>query len=425
MAAKVKWERDAWWVFTHYEGKRKKRRIGPTKAHQREAEEIARKINAALALGTFAPNAVTARPLPCDDELRRWHRAYAPTMKPSYEAHTRRLIDQHLAPFFGATNLGDIREEDLLRYISVKTGAGLAPSTIRNALATLQRVLSISHREGRISRNPAVRLGELMRRVDRRLATEVQQADAWTREEVCALLAVAEEYEPRFAPLLLFLLSTGCRRGEALGLKWEDVDFTRARIAIRRAISSGAVTTPKSGKGRVVMMPPSLASTLFDLLAERRAEVLRRGWREVPEWVFCSEAGTALDERNLERAWFRVRRRAQKLGVRPLKLHCTRHTYASMALASGKSVKWTAEQLGHSSPMLTLKTYAHVMREEEADLSFADFSLGRPYTAPLDAASVETKKPDATKVRRASGFLVELGGIEPPTPRLPALCSPS
>ena len=67
MAAKVKWERGAWWVFTHYEGKRKKRRVGPTKAHQRDAEEIARKINAALALGTFAPNAVTAKPLPASD----------------------------------------------------------------------------------------------------------------------------------------------------------------------------------------------------------------------------------------------------------------------------------------------------------------------------------------------------------------------
>jgi Phage integrase, N-terminal SAM-like domain len=139
MAAKVKWERGAWWVFTHYEGKRKKRRIGPTKSHQRDAAEIARKINAALALGTFVPDASTAKSLPCDDELRRWHRAYAPTMKPSYEAHTRRLIEQHLAPFFGAKNLGDIREEDLLRYISVKIGAGLAPSTIRNAATGCSR----------------------------------------------------------------------------------------------------------------------------------------------------------------------------------------------------------------------------------------------------------------------------------------------
>jgi hypothetical protein len=56
MAAKVKWDREAWWVFTHYEGKRKKKRVGPTKADKRDADKIARQINAALALGTFKPD---------------------------------------------------------------------------------------------------------------------------------------------------------------------------------------------------------------------------------------------------------------------------------------------------------------------------------------------------------------------------------
>ena len=123
-------------------------------------------------------------------------------------------------------------------------------------------------------------------------------------------------------------------------------------------------------------MPPPLAEALLDLLARRHREQIKHGWREVPEWVFCSRAETAIDERNCERAWFRVRRRAQKFGVRPLKLYTARHTYASMALATGKSVRWVADQLGHSSPMLTLKTYAHAMREEEVDLSFACFGDG-------------------------------------------------
>ncbi len=102
-----------------------------------------------------------------------------------------------------------------------------------------------------------------------------------------------------------------------------------------------------------------------------------------------------MEERNFERVWMRVRRRAQKLGVRPLKLHCTRHTWASLALASGKSVRWVADQLGHSSPMLTLKTYAHSIREEEADLSFADFtdssSPKPPYTAPDSSVEVDSQ----------------------------------
>jgi integrase len=115
-------------------------------------------------------------------------------------------------------------------------------------------------------------------------------------------------------------------------------------------------------------MPASLAAELFDVLAMRRREVLTRGWSEMPEWVFCSQVGSAPSPRNVERVWYRVRRRAQKLGLRPLELHCTRHTWATMALGAGKSVRWVADQLGHADPALTLRVYAHAMSEEEADL---------------------------------------------------------
>ena len=85
-----------------------------------------------------------------------------------------------------------------------------------------------------------------------------------------------------------------------------------------------------------------------------------------------------------------------------------------MALAAGKSVRWVADQLGHSSPVLTLKTYAHAMPEEEVDLSFASFgdSPRQPYTAP-NKNGVEEKLSNPAKT------LVELRGIEPLTLRLP------
>ncbi len=97
----------------------------------------------------------------------------------------------------------------------------------------------------------------------------------------------------------------------------------------------------------------------------------------------------------------------------------SRTRWASLALASGKSVRWVADQLGHSSPMLTLKTYAHSMREEEADLSFADFtnssSPRRPYTAPDSSAdAVNEIAPDPTG-RGRSVFLEHETGFEPAT----------
>ncbi len=120
--------------------------------------------------------------------------------------------------------------------------------------------------------------------------------------------------------------------------------------------------------------------------------------------------------------WRRLRRRAQNEGVRPLKLHCTRHTWASLALASGKSVRWVADQLGHSSPALTLRIYAHAIREEEGDLSFADFGgkdgPRRPYTAPnfIDESTNENA-PDLTG-RGRFGKMEHETGLEPATPTL-------
>jgi integrase len=131
---------------------------------------------------------------------------------------------------------------------------------------------------------------------------------------------------------LLFPLSPGVRRGELLGLKWSDVDFDHREISIRRAITVRQVTTPKSGRSRVIKMPEGLASALFDLLAERRRETLARDWPEIPEWVFCSTAGTPWEERNFNRLWYRLRRRAQKHGVRPLKLHTNRNMWATFPI---------------------------------------------------------------------------------------------
>ncbi len=232
--------------------------------------------------------------------------------------------------------------------------------------------------------------------------------------EVSQLLETARLYEPRFAPVLAVLFSTGMRRGEALGLQWSDIDFERGRISIRRSITSAGLSTPKSGSGRSVGMTTSLAEELFDLLAHRRGEQLSRGWPEIPPWLFCSETGTPPDPSNAERAWRRVRRRAQKLGVRPLKLHCARHTWATFALHAGRNIRWVADQLGHADPAFTLRVYAHAMRDEETDLSFAEFGEPkRPYTAP-------NKNGVGEKLSNPAITLVELRGIEPLTLRLPA-----
>jgi len=420
VGVKVRQLKGAWWVVVHHAGKRRIQRVGAGESSRRTAEKVAEQLRAKLVLGQLDLLPPTMKKLTVETALRNWLRIYRPTLSASYERTAAGIIDHHLVPFFGPRLLAELREPDLLEFIGQKLDSGLSPATVSNSLSVLRRVLNLAAQEGHVTRNPAARIGQLMRQAGRRVATEVTRVDAWTRDEVATLLALAREHEPRFYPALLFLLSTGAHRGEALGLRWEDILFSDRRVLIRRALVHGQLVTPKSGRARHVVLSRDLTAALEALFEERRRQALARGWPELPSHVFCAETGGPLDERNLVRSWHRLRRRAQVHGVRPFKLHCARHTFASLALAAGKSLRWVAAQLGHANPELTLRVYAHVMREEETDLRFLE--LEAPATAPDGtqaapriARARETRRPGQLTRRRASRFLERETGFEPAT----------
>ena len=178
MAAKVIWYRDACWVRIRHNRKKREKRAGSTEADKRRAEEIARKVNGAIAFGSYNPDSESNEAMPFTETVWRWHRNYSPTFKPSFEKTSAGLIRNHLAPFFGSKDLRSLTEEDLLRFIKTRLDQGPAPATVLNALSIVRRALNVLHRDGKIARNPANRLGELMRRVDRRTANEVAQVDS-------------------------------------------------------------------------------------------------------------------------------------------------------------------------------------------------------------------------------------------------------
>jgi integrase len=167
---------------------------------------------------------------------------------------------------------------------------------------------------------------------------------------------------------------TGMRRGEALGLRWSDVDLENARLAVRRALipisRAVVVSEPKTAKGRrVIALDPVTVDVLKAQAARQLEEQMRAGdaWLETG-LVFTAANGGALDPESVSRYW----RQAVKQSLLPqIRLHDLRHTHATLALQAGIHPKVVSERLGHATISITLDTYSHAipaMQEEAAAL---------------------------------------------------------
>jgi integrase len=180
-------------------------------------------------------------------------------------------------------------------------------------------------------------------------------------EQAKAFLKVASE--DRFWALYVLAISTGLRRGELLGLRWEDPDLKRGVLRIRRSLTPNgkSYSQPKSAKGRrsVRLTPGAVeALKLHKLNQEREKACLGSRWRE-QGLIFPSSIGTPFNPSNLlNRSFKPLLRRA---GVPQIRFHDLRHTFATLMFSNGEHPKIVQEILGHAQITLTLDTYSHVL----------------------------------------------------------------
>jgi integrase len=237
---------------------------------------------------------------------------------------------------------------------------GLAESTIRSAYTILRAILDTAVRDGALGSNPAAAV--------RRPRVTIKEASHLTPVQVAALLQAARG--TRYAPLFTLLVHTGLRRGEALALRWSDVDLERHLLRIRGTLSrvdgTLTVTEPKTAKSkRFVPISAPAEHLLRAVQAGQDAERGRAGsaWRETG-FVFTTELGEPCDPRNALRALYVAGARAGLPGVR---LHTLRHTAASVMLTQGVPLKVVSDLLGHSSIAITGDVYGHVSPDVSAE----------------------------------------------------------
>lgn len=331
-------------------------------ASKREAEQALRRLLGSVDDRTYVdPSSITV-----GDYLEAW----LPTtrLRPSTMEVYRVQLSAYVPAWVRSTRLQDLTPDMLERlYLDLerqggKRGQGLSAKTVRNVHVMLHRALERAVQRSLIARNPAS-LAEKPR-------PKQHEMNPWTAEETARFLRAAGR--DRLYPVFLLMATTGLRRGEALGLKWSDLDLARGIASIQRALvlvgSEPTFSSPKTDAGRRAVPLP--AQTVAALKAHRKAQAAERlALAEVYSdggLVFAQEDGSLVHPNRLLNAFRSITSAA---GLRPTRPHDLRHGWATRALEAGVPAKVVQEVLGHSSAMVTLDIYSHVAPGMKADAS--------------------------------------------------------
>lgn len=281
-----------------------------------------------------AEGGATARPLPFRKFAWEWFETYpkANGNKPSEVTNKEIILRLHLVPFFDNKDMREFTILDVDRYKAAKV-TDLSAKTVNNHVVVLKKLFNSAVEWGRMDHNPIANA--------KKLRAEEYEWDWLNREESEAFLAKCDE---RWYPFFATLLWTGMRLGEALALRWEDIVWRSETIRVRRSLYRGQYVAPKSGKGRDIPMN----TRLIDVL---------KGLRHLKgELVFCTADGKSLDPANIKRPMATALKRA---GLRQVRVHDLRHSFASQMVAAGVPLKAVQELLGHADIKMTLR-YSHL-----------------------------------------------------------------
>jgi integrase len=248
-----------------------------------------------------------------------------------------------------------------------KGGKPLAPATVRLAHGILGGALAEAAATELVVRNVCDLIPAP--------AGERREVEILNVDTITAMLDALRGHG--LEPLAVTALFTGARLGELLALRWPDIDFTKSVLRIERSLEQTQQTgirakDPKTRAGRRTIPLPSTAIAQLQAHRVRQMErrlFLGRGRADGDALVFETADGKPPSPKQTSIAWLKFMRRAE--GVPRITFHALRHTHASALIASGMDVVRVSRRLGHSSPDVTLRIYAHAF-DKLADHGNAD-----------------------------------------------------
>lgn len=329
-------------------GKRiRKSVVRETKAEVRVGlKEIQRNADAGLAIGQAQQTV--------GDWLTKWLQQLEAGQK-RRSATLRRygsLVRVHLIPGLGSHRLDKLSRVHVDDLLAAKL-SDLHPRTVHHLRAVLRTALNRALKDGLVVRNAAA------------LTDPVEVPDQprrfLTTAEALALLGAAQA--ERLEALYVLALNIGLRIGEALALRWQDVDLDAGRLSVvynlQRVRGKLVLVEPKTEKSRrTVSLPPAVLQALLDHAARQRKEKLRHLplWQD-SELIFTSQIGSPLDPSDVSRDF---REFLARKGLPRVRFHDMRHASGSIMLKNGVPMVTVSGILGHSNIATTVDIYGHV-----------------------------------------------------------------
>ena len=294
----------------------------------------------------------------------------------SYEG----IIKNHLVPYIGHIKLLELKKVEIEKMYDelLKNGGKkkkLSVKTIRNIHLVLHKALQEAVQREYIGKNPASIANVPTLKSQN---TKKKEIEIYTKSEQEELIKVFRT-DSVYGIVAICALYTGMRKGELLGLQWDDINFENKTINVNKQLrriknyedyetqktklSLEYNTKTSNSTRRISMMP-----CLVELLSEHREnqqkykKIFGKSYNKL-DMVFCKENGTPLDPDTVLSKYHKL---VAKAGIKVCSFHALRHTFASRALESKMPAKVVSKILGHSSVEFTLDTYTHVLPDVQA-----------------------------------------------------------
>ncbi|MFP1627355.1 tyrosine-type recombinase/integrase [Streptomyces sp. 5K101] len=283
-----------------------------------------------------------------------------------YEVHVR----LYLVPMLGTKRLESLSVADVRRFL-VQLEKTTTAATAKESHRVLRTALTAACREELVMRNVATMVEPP--------SVDARDLSPWSLDETLDFLTAARK-DPLYAAFVL-AIALGFRRGEVVGLRWENLDLEEREIRVRtqRQRVRGEVyeDDPKGRRRKQTLPLPAICVAPLRWQRMRQAAQRERAgadWKETG-YVFTTRTGQPIEPRNLYRSFTRV---ADSAGIRVIRLHDARHGCATLLTAAGVAPRVVMEILGHSQIAVTMNVYTHVVQDTQREaVSHMDRMLKR------------------------------------------------